>query len=477
MRNQNCHFSKTDPSAFTFTFWPALCGLWLAACTAQAAYSISGQITDSTNGGVSFFGVSGVTVTAGVNSAIADAGGFYTITNLGANSYSVTPAQSGVTFSPASQSVTLTVFFESQSNINFKVAHTISGQVTKFGLGLFGVELTAGTNSASTGSDGSYALAGLVAGEVTVIPSLAGYTFNPTNQQVAVGGNLTGINFTATTNGTACDSGATLPGIDVSVYQGSVNWPNVKAFGAAFVFTRVSDGTFTDPEFNSNWTGIKAAGMVRGAYQLFEPAEDPVVQANIVIDATGILGPGDLPAVLDAEVTGSDSAATIAANMQTWINRVQAGTGRVPMIYTASGFWDSLVGSTAFSANPLWAAHWGVACPNLALGWTNWVFWQFADNGTVTGIANLVDLDEFNGSMCDLLALANEPGLNIATESANDISITWSTFATGFLLQQNSNLDATNWATVTNSPHVVSNQEQVVIGTPNNPTFFRLFHP
>jgi GH25 family lysozyme M1 (1,4-beta-N-acetylmuramidase) len=457
-------------------FWPALIALWLAAGTAQAL-DISGQITDSTNGGVTFFGISGVTVSTGTNSAITDAGGSYAITNLASSftGYVVTPAQSGVTFSPASRSFGILV--ANQSNVDFSVAHTISGQVTRSGFGLFGVQLTAGTNSASTGGDGSYTIAGLVAGEVTVIPSLSGYTFNPTNQPVAVGGNKTGINFTATPNGTTCDVGTTLAGVDVSVYQGPVDWPTVKASGVAFAFARVGDGTFLDTKFSANWTGIKAAGMVRGAYQFFEPGQDPVVQANIVIHATGILGPGDLPAVLDAEVTGGQSQATIITNMQTWIAYVQAGTGRVPMIYTAKGFWDGSVGSTAFSADPLWAANWGVACPSLAEGWTNWTFWQFADNGTVAGITNLVDLDRFNGSMSDLLALANEPGLNIAPNGGGVVSVTWSTYATGFLLQQNANLDTTNWVSVTNKPNVVSNQEQVILGTSNNPTFFRLFHP
>jgi GH25 family lysozyme M1 (1,4-beta-N-acetylmuramidase) len=472
-------------------FWPVLCALWLAACTAQATYYISGKITDSTNGGVSFFGVSGVTVTAGVNSAITDAGGFYSLTNLGANSYSVTPAQNGVTFSPASRSVTLTVFIENQTNINFNVAHTISGQVTRFGLGLFGVELAASTNTATTDIHGNYTIDGLVAGEVDVIPSfLSGYTFSPTNQHVAVGGNQTGINFTATppinpTNGPVCPAGATLPGVDVSLYQGSVDWPSVKAFGAAFAFARISDGTDLDPAFDANWTGIKTAGMIRVAYQMFEPGEDPVVQANIAINAvydtnyfpfTG-LEPGALPVVLDVEVTGGQSATTIAAHVETWISHVQAATGRIPMICTGAGFWDGAVDSTAFLANPLWAVDYGDTCPNLAAGWTNWVFWQFANNGNVTGITNVVDLDEFNGSMSDLLALANQPALNIARNGTNGVSVTWSTFAMGFVLQQNFTLGGTNWTTVTNVPSIVANQNQVILGTSTNHSFFRLFHP
>ena len=78
--------------------------------------------------------------------------------------------------------------------------------------------------------------------------------------------------------------------------------------------------------------------------------------------------------------------------------------------------------------------------------------------------------------MNDLLALANEPSLNIAPDGTNEISVTWSTFAIGFGLQQNSTLGTTNWVTVTNTPSVVSNQEQVILGTSTNHVYLRLFH-
>jgi GH25 family lysozyme M1 (1,4-beta-N-acetylmuramidase) len=274
-----------------------------------------------------------------------------------------------------------------------------------------------------------------------------------------------------------CPNGTTLPGVDVSVYQGTIDWTEVRAAGLMFAFARISDGTYLDTEFDANWAGMKGAGVFRGAYQYFEPGEDPTTQANIVISATGWLGPGDLPVVLDAEVTGGESAATIVANMQTWMEKVQAGTGRVPMIYTAPGYWDASVDSTAFSTNRLWAANWGVTCPSLADGWTNWAVWQYSDDGAVSGITGAVDLDEFNGSTSDLLAMANEPSLNVSPRGSKEISFTWSTFAAGFVLQQSATLDTTNWTSVTNVPSIVSNQTQVVLGTSANHRFFRLFHP
>jgi lysozyme len=205
---------------------------------------------------------------------------------------------------------------------------------------------------------------------------------------------------------TVCPAGAVVHGVDVSVFQGNINWPAVKAAGIDFAIARISDGTFMDTQFANNWAGMKAAGVVRGAYQFFEPGDDPTTIANIVIQKVGMLAPDDLPVTADVEVTGGQSPATIAAHLQTWLNVVEAGTGKKPMIYTAPGFWNGSVQSNAFGNYPLWAANWGVNCPNLANGWSNFDIWQYSDMGTVNGIPATVDLDEFNGDLAALMKFA-----------------------------------------------------------------------
>jgi lysozyme len=205
---------------------------------------------------------------------------------------------------------------------------------------------------------------------------------------------------------TKCAAGSVVKGVDVSVYQGTIDWPTTKANGIDFAIARISDGSALDTQFSNNWAGMKSAGVVRGAYQFFEPGEDPMTQAGIVISAVGMLGAGDLPVTADMEVTGGQSAATIVANLQTWSAAVKAGTGKTPMIYTAPGYWNGSVGSTAFGGDPLWVANWGVTCPSLPDGWSDWVFWQDSDMGSVTGIPATVDLDEFNGTLAQLQSFA-----------------------------------------------------------------------
>jgi lysozyme len=205
-----------------------------------------------------------------------------------------------------------------------------------------------------------------------------------------------------------CASGTTTNGVDVSYYNGTINWPKVKAAGYPFAFIRISDGTgFKDPQFAANWSGAQAAGVLRGIYQFFRPAEDVNAQADMVIAAAGTPGPGDLPPVIDVEVTGNLSPATVAANVRTWVNRVKAGTGVDPIVYTGKYFWrDQVGGPTTFVNNPLWIAQYTTLCPDLTPPWNTWAFWQYSESGTVAGMSGQVDMDRFNGTLAELQAMA-----------------------------------------------------------------------
>jgi lysozyme len=205
-----------------------------------------------------------------------------------------------------------------------------------------------------------------------------------------------------------CPGSSVVKGVDVSYYQGSIDFQKVKASGRGFVITRVGDGTYVDPKFAGNWSGIKAAGMVRGTYQFFRAGDDALTQADIVLNHVGNLGDGDLAPALDIEVTDGQSNATIISKMKTWLEHIESKTGRVPMIYTSPGFWSSL-GNPDFGHYILWVANWQVSCPTVPSGWSKYRFWQSADNGSVSGISGNVDLDEFDGDLAELKALASDP--------------------------------------------------------------------
>jgi MYXO-CTERM domain-containing protein len=207
---------------------------------------------------------------------------------------------------------------------------------------------------------------------------------------------------------TVCADGETVDGIDVSTYQGNIDWPTVKASGIEYAFIRVSDGLNSpDSKFAQNWAGAKSAGVLRGTYQFFRPNQDPIAQANLLLSKMGPLEPGDLPPVIDVEDDDGASPATIAANVALWVNHVEAATGRQPIIYTGRFFWNDFVQSNAFADYPLWIAQYGPVCPNLPTAWSDWLFFQTSGSGSVPGINGAVDTDLFNGSLAQLLEYAN----------------------------------------------------------------------
>lgn len=208
---------------------------------------------------------------------------------------------------------------------------------------------------------------------------------------------------------TVCGAGPTVNGMDVSYYDDSVDWARAKAAGIDFAFIRVTDGTqYRDPKFGAYWDGAKAAGVIRGAYQFFRPAEDPIAQADLLLSLMGPLEVGDLPPVLDVEVSGSLPPSEVAANVHTWIDHVTERIGRAPIVYAGLYSWPELTGATDVTSSPLWLAQYTTAaCPNIPAPWTRWMFWQHSDTGQVDGVVSQeLDLNVFDGTLEQLKAFA-----------------------------------------------------------------------
>ena len=198
-------------------------------------------------------------------------------------------------------------------------------------------------------------------------------------------------------------------GIDVSHYQGTVNWQSVKQAGISFAFAKASDGsTGVDSQFKTNWQGMKTAGIIRGAYHFFEPTMDATAQANDFIHTVGSLQAGDLPPVIDVEINNGASNSQMISGVTTWLNTVQQSLGRTPMIYTMASFWNAHL-DNQFGDYPLWVAHYDVQSPTIPQGWSNWEFWQHSQSGSISGVTGSVDLDWFNGSLADLMAFLQVP--------------------------------------------------------------------
>jgi len=212
---------------------------------------------------------------------------------------------------------------------------------------------------------------------------------------------------------TECPDGATIDGIDVSYWQGSIDWDRVADDGVKFAFIRVSHGMETyDTRYTENWQGARDAGITRGTYQYFMAGDSAVDQANLLLDEMGPLEDGDLPPVLDVENGDNEgiSVSTMKDAIQTWIDIVEPAIGRPPLIYTSISSWSSMTGDWEIGGDiPLWVANWGVSCPSVPDPWDDWVFWQHDNEGSISGISGDVDLDVFNGNEFDLAAWASPP--------------------------------------------------------------------
>jgi MYXO-CTERM domain-containing protein len=198
-------------------------------------------------------------------------------------------------------------------------------------------------------------------------------------------------------------------GLDVSYYDDSVDWNVAHAAGIDFAFIRVTDGTqYKDPTFAAYWAGARAAGVLRGGYQFFRPAEDPIAQADLMLSLMGPVLPGDLPPVLDVETSGGLTQTQVTAAVHAWVDHVTAAIGRAPIVYAGLYSWPDLTGSADLTTSPLWLAQYTTAaCPNIPAPWTKWMFWQHSNTGVVDGVVSgELDLDVFDGTLADLKAFA-----------------------------------------------------------------------
>jgi GH25 family lysozyme M1 (1,4-beta-N-acetylmuramidase) len=229
---------------------------------------------------------------------------------------------------------------------------------------------------------------------------------------------------TVATQPASADHGYTgVQGVDVSHWQGSINWTSVRNAGIQFAFIKATEGTsYKDPNFSSNYTNAYYAGVIRGAYHFARPnLSGGATQANWLASNGGAWSADSrtLPASLDIEpnpYSGGYCYGLSTTSMRTWIldfyNTYKARTSRDIVIYTTASWWNTCTGSWTgmYTRSPLWVAHWGVHTPAEPAGWaaySTWTFWQYTSSGTVSGIAGNVDRNKFNGDRTRLIALAN----------------------------------------------------------------------
>jgi lysozyme len=195
-------------------------------------------------------------------------------------------------------------------------------------------------------------------------------------------------------------------GIDVSRYQGDIDWPAVRDSGVRFAWIKATEGgDVVDAKFARNWNEAKAAGVARGAYHFAYWCRPMAEQAawfktNVPND------PDALPPVLDVEWNGHSrtcpkrvSREVALAEMKVILAEMERAYGKRPVIYTAVDFHrDVLQGE--FTDYPIWVRSVKYH-PTVKYGARKWKFWQHTAEGRIGGIRGNVDRNVFNGSTKD----------------------------------------------------------------------------
>jgi GH25 family lysozyme M1 (1,4-beta-N-acetylmuramidase) len=214
-------------------------------------------------------------------------------------------------------------------------------------------------------------------------------------------------------------SAASVAGIDVSHWQGWIDWNRVRASGVEFAYIKATEGTsFLDASFDDSYPRAYYAGVIRGAYHFAVPNRSSgAAQANFFASNGGAWSADNrtLPGMLDIEynpygqVCYGMSQVAMVNWIRAFINQYHARTGRWAVIYSTTDWWRSCTGNFGgFSANnPLFIARYASSAGTLPRGWPFWTIWQYTSVGRVPGISGNIDRDFFNGSRARLLALAN----------------------------------------------------------------------
>jgi lysozyme len=198
-------------------------------------------------------------------------------------------------------------------------------------------------------------------------------------------------------------------GIDVSHWQGNIDFTEVKKTGVKHVMMKGTEGgTYQDPKFLINYKNAQAAGLKTAVYHYFlatgSTADEQLKNIIQMLRAAEFdVAKGDR-LIIDVEATKNEGASPeqMADNLHellTLLGRESILGGKKPMIYCSPSFWKNKIAANRhnFAQYPLWIANWGVDHPTVPDTWKSagktWDIWQYSDKGQVNGIQGPVDLD------------------------------------------------------------------------------------
>ena len=164
---------------------------------------------------------------------------------------------------------------------------------------------------------------------------------------------------------------------------------------AAVILKATQGATEIDPSFSDYLARAKAAGLIVGAYTYFDPAADPILQAEHFHN-NAPMGAGTLGWWLDVEtLKGLRPSTSIGADARQCADKLKALTGFYPGLYASDSFYQQyLKPYFPIGDFKLWIARYRPQPPD-----TPCAIWQYSESGSVDGIGGAVDLDVFQGDL------------------------------------------------------------------------------
>lgn len=188
-----------------------------------------------------------------------------------------------------------------------------------------------------------------------------------------------------------------LQGIDVSEWQGRIDFSRVRNAGIRIVYIKATQGTdYVDPYFEQNYRDADKEGLAIGFYHYATARTVSEAEEQARYFASYIRGKHQrVRPAMDFETFGKLTRPEIREIALCFLTALESETFHVPAIYS-----DSYNASTNFADDrlrryPLWIAEYEVARPDMENPWPNWSGWQYTDQGTVDGINGEVDRDLF----------------------------------------------------------------------------------
>lgn len=202
---------------------------------------------------------------------------------------------------------------------------------------------------------------------------------------------------------TSVSSSRNVFGIDVSQYQGKIEWSEVRTshHPIEFVFIRATMGVDgIDRYFKRNWNGAKEQDYICGAYHYYRPNENAVNQFENFKSMVR-LQKGDFVPVLDIEKESKFGTEKLREGVLIWLKLAEEEYGKKPIVYTGLNFYQKIL-KGHIDGYPLWIAAYS---GKKKLNGVDWTFHQFTEKVIVKGIKSTVDGNDFKGDISELDAL------------------------------------------------------------------------